>query len=1081
MPRVTYFMICLLLIGLYLSCGVTDDGGTAPSVNYDSLGISSFSVVNGNDVPINDTNAIPVDTSFLLTFDQSLGNMDSYVNSLTSQIELLDMGGRGGNPITLKVEVTSTPNQIKIAPTTDLSYHTIYQLTVKKDLTIGNYRVTNDITYFVTTEKNSDSSLIVLHGNQEFFPNGNDITILLPTGTDVSSVMFTLEVGEGATLQDGNNKDLTLSEIRQYTTNMDFSGSATHNFTVTAQDGTTSATYTIKVSQQQKYSKEILSFAFLESDHSHLKANIAMDVNTNSRTVSKTVTNVENWTTSLIPTIVHSGSNISPASGVAQDFSTNNIYTVTAIDGTTSDYTVTLTSYYGVTFNANGGLISGDPTVTEYVLYGEKVSPPSDPSQEHYGFKGWYDASSGGSIFDFTTTDITTQITAYAQWTNKQYKVSFETYAGTPIPSVTVNSSNLVNKPATDPTSDHYSSFEGWYVDSSFTTLYDFNRVVSNDLTLYAKYIHKQYQVRFYRGADLLDTVLLTSLATISVSDYPVNPNAGGAYRWHSNVSLGGVFNKDSLVVADFDLYAEEVPASFEMIIENRIIPTDLTHYGKMSEEIFSNYTPGATVAVRYVKESGTGDGSSWANAANDIKAMIDGINDANENKVYVIMVESGTYKPSSSYVMKNHIALVGGFITDSYDRLGETFLDGNNDKRVFENLDLDRTALFYGVVVTNGSAGIGGGMYNASSSPTLINVTFSGNTADNGGGMYNNNFSSPTLINVTFSGNTADNNGNGGGMRNNDNSSPTLKNVTFSGNTADNGGGMDNDNFSSPTLINVTFSGNTADNNGNGGGMRNNDNSSPTLKNVTFSGNRANLNGGGIYNDNFSSPTLVNVTFSGNMVTGTGKGGGIYNLDSSSVLINVTFFRNRVDRGRGGGVYHDGNGQPLTLINTILWGNNKGQVYLNNNNSDTETMNLYYSRISDGLNASTTASGIRLKKANTNTYPVAINGEGVITDDPELGSLADNGGEVNTISIGNNSPAKDQGIYVRGVKAGNTYLEADLYYSIDNTDWYSDLGLTTQESPPNNADDLTATDARGYGRVGRPDMGAYEVGGTVP
>ncbi len=1017
--RVIYSMICLLLIGLYLSCGTTDEGGTAPSVNYDSLGISSFSVVNGNDVPISDTNAIPLNTSFLLTFDQSLGTMADHTSYLKGQIKLIDMEG---SLIDLSVDPTQITNQIKIAPTTNLSYHTTYQLTVKKGLTIGNYRVTNDITYSVTTEKNSDSSLIVIYNDETISPNGNNITILFK-GTDVSSVMFTLEVGEGATLQDDNNKDLILNEIRQYTTNMDFSGSATHNFTVTAQDGTTSATYTIKVSQQQKYSKEILSFAFLESDHSHLKANIAMDVNTNSRTVSKTVTNVENWTTSLIPTIVHSGSNISPASGVAQDFSTNNIYTVTAIDGTTSDYTVTLTSYYGVTFNANGGLISGDPTVTEYVLYGEKASPPSDPSQEHYGFKGWYDASSGGSIFDFTTTDITTQITAYAQWTNKQYKVSFETYAGTPIPSVTVNSSNLVNKPATDPTSDHYSSFEGWYVDSSFTTLYDFNRVVSNDLTLYAKYIHKQYQVRFYRGADLLDTILLTSLATISVSDYPVNPNAGGAYRWHSNVSLGGVFNKDSLVVADFDLYAEEVPASFEMIIENRIIPTDLTHYGKMSEEIFSNYTPGATVAVRYVKKSGTGDGSSWANAANDIKAMIDGINDANENKVYVIMVESGTYKPSSSYVMKNHVALVGGFIAGSYDRAGETRLDGNNNKVLFNNNgnNLNRTALFYGVVITNGHSGsgtAGAGMWNVNSSPTLINVIFSGNSATYGGGMLNNS-SSPTLINVTFSGNEADD---GGGMLNFE-SSPTLINVTFSDNEADfNAGGMFN-RSSSPTLINVTFSGNTAFH---GGGMRNNDS---------------------------SSPTLINVTFSANTVTS----------------------------GVGGGIYHDGDGRPLTLINVILSGNNAGNIYLRNNNANTETVNLYYSRNFGGVNASTTASGIRLENGDTVTYPIAINSKEIITEDPGLGTLANNGGEINTISISSSSPAKDKGVYVRGVKAGNTYPEANLYYSKNNTDWYSDLDLTTQESLPNNADDLTATDARGYGRVGRPDMGAYEVGGTTP
>ncbi len=97
---------------------------------------------------------------------------------------------------------------------------------------------------------------------------------------------------------------------------------------------------------------------------------------------------------------------------------------------------------------------------------------------------------------------------------------------------------------------------------------------------------------------------------------------------------------------------------------------------------------------------------------------------------------------------------------------------------------------------------------------------------------------------------------------------------------------------------------------------------------------------------------------------------------------------------------------------------------------------------------------------------------------------MADNGGEINIISIGNNSPAKDKGVYVSrrggGGGAENPYPEANLYYSIDNADWHSDPGLTTQESPPNNADDLTSTDARGYGRVGRPDMGAYEAGYTV-
>ncbi len=497
---------------------------------------------------------------------------------------------------------------------------------------------------------------------------------------------------------------------------------------------------------------------------------------------------------------------------------------------------------------------------------------------------------------------------------------------------------------------------------------------------------------------------------------------------------------------------------SFQKIIEAGTIPSDLANYDDMSKGIFSHYTAGVMVVARYIKEtvSGSGDGSSWGNAANDIQAMIDGINDANADKIYVVLVASGTYSPSSNYVMKNHIALVGGFIADSYDRLRETRLDGNNNQQIFnnDNNGLNSTALLYGVVITNGKGTYGGGMYNNHSSPVLINVTFSGNTADYGGGMFNNNNNaSPTLINVTFSGNTADIYG--GGMHNDNSSSPTLNNVYFSDNEADNhGGGIFNNNNASPTLINVTFSRNMVTGTGNGGGIANNN----------------------------SSPTLINVTFSRNMVTGTGNGGGIANDNSSPTLINVTLSHNMVTgTGNGGGIYHDGNGQSLTLMNMILSGNNAGNIYLNNDNANTETVNLYYSRNFGGVNASTTASGIRLRNADTSTYPIAINSKEIITEDPGLGTLANYGGEINTVSIGSSSPAKDKGVYVRGVKAGNTYPEANLYYSTNNTDWYSDPDLTTQESPPNNADDLTATDARGYGRVGRPDMGAYEAGGIEP
>jgi hypothetical protein len=116
-------------------------------------------------------------------------------------------------------------------------------------------------------------------------------------------------------------------------------------------------------------------------------------------------------------------------------------------------------------------------------------------------------------------------------------------------------------------------------------------------------------------------------------------------------------------------------------------------------------------------------------------------------------------------------------------------------------------SAVLEGFTVSAGQATFphhrGGGMQNdGSSSPTLTNIVFTGNsTLWGGGGMYNRD-SSPSLTNVAFSGNNAK--GDGGGLFNRDISSPTLTNVTFSGNRAiwGRGGGMFNSN---PILSVVT------------------------------------------------------------------------------------------------------------------------------------------------------------------------------------------------------------------------------------------------------------------------------------
>jgi predicted outer membrane repeat protein len=273
--------------------------------------------------------------------------------------------------------------------------------------------------------------------------------------------------------------------------------------------------------------------------------------------------------------------------------------------------------------------------------------------------------------------------------------------------------------------------------------------------------------------------------------------------------------------------------------------------------------------------------------------------------------------------------------------------------------------------------------MYNhQNSNPTLTDVTFSSNTAAADGGGLRNKDSSPILVDVIFSGNSA---GEGGGM---DNylSSPTLTDVTFSGNSARaHGGGMYNYN-SHPMLRDVTFSSNSAE--GNGGGMLNELGSNPTLMNVTFSGNTA-FHGGGIHNY-LAGMTLTNVSFWNN--SATFYGGAIRNQGSSPNLMNVTFSGNSAFRGGGiynenGGAYNNITGNP-SLKNVILWDDLGVEIV----NLDSSTTTIDFSAVQDGCPAGSICANI-------------------VTDDPMLTPIANNGGFTETMALGVGSSAINRGM----------------------------------------------------------------------
>ena len=354
---------------------------------------------------------------------------------------------------------------------------------------------------------------------------------------------------------------------------------------------------------------------------------------------------------------------------------------------------------------------------------------------------------------------------------------------------------------------------------------------------------------------------------------------------------------------------------------------------------------------------SGDSDGMAWGDAFTKLQTAIDFYSYCPDGQSVEFWVAEGIYTPgatvSDSFALVDNLAIYGGFdgtetarsqrnytdhptilsgdisgddVTDSGIVTDVSNVDGDNSIHVVFASGVDNTAVLDGFTITGGWAngsGLGangGGMLNGGGSPTLANLVFAGNYAeDQGAGLYNFT-GNPALNNIIFENNYSD--GYGGGMANANSNDSTLSNVIFRGNYAyDYGGGLANLSDSNPSLNNVTFENNQADHDGEGagGGMYNFSFSSPTLISVTFFNNQAKY-GGGLFNDRASAPSLTNNTFISN--TAQQYGGGIYNSDRGNPMItNTVFIGNLVTDNGGGGMYNDNNSSP-TLVNVLFSGN---------------------------------------------------------------------------------------------------------------------------------------------------------------
>jgi hypothetical protein len=316
------------------------------------------------------------------------------------------------------------------------------------------------------------------------------------------------------------------------------------------------------------------------------------------------------------------------------------------------------------------------------------------------------------------------------------------------------------------------------------------------------------------------------------------------------------------------------------------------------------------------------------------------------------------TFDPSlagQTITLSSEIVIDKSLTIDGSSLSSKVNVSGNNSVRVFR-VTSGVTVVMNNLSIKNGRVtGNGAAIANNGGTLTVTNslISDSNATAD-GGGIYNG---FPGVL--------------------------TINESVFNNNNAARGGGVMCDGLGTLTVMNSTYSSNHAPSGfGDGGAIYTTCNA--TVTNSTFSTNTAANTGGAITADNDTNPVVItNSTFYNNSAA---TGGGIANLGRLN-LGNSTLSNNNASNG---GAVRNGLGGILSLRNSIL-ANSTGGV---------DCIKVNTTQAVENINNLIETTGAGAESCGTS----------LLSSDPMLNSLTNNGGLTQTMALRANSPAINAG-----------------------------------------------------------------------
>lgn len=208
---------------------------------------------------------------------------------------------------------------------------------------------------------------------------------------------------------------------------------------------------------------------------------------------------------------------------------------------------------YVIKFESNGGSAIADLVVKAE----DNVTKPTDPVKENYSFAGWYIDSKFKEEFTLFGSPIKKNYTLYAKWTeNEKFEVKFITNCDEVVNDQFVYINNKVKKPEDFKRKGF--TFEGWYLDSEFIQKYDFNKEVTSNLTLYAKWTElESYEVVFVTNCDTTLNKKIVYVGEKLTKPEDIVYNGYIFEGWYIDQKFEKLFDFDKVLTSDITLYAK--------------------------------------------------------------------------------------------------------------------------------------------------------------------------------------------------------------------------------------------------------------------------------------------------------------------------------------------------------------------------------------------------------------------------------------------------------------------------------------------------------------------------------------------